>query len=501
MAIDYSKWDKIELSDDSDVEVHPNVDKKSFIKWKQQSIHEKRDKRNQDIKNLETQVSMYAALNKRVDKLLSNVSTEDLTERAKISKYLNANFDKTEKQVGEAVDPNIPTYNEMVEDLFEQLENDAKKEGKDPKDGEVIKSLCLKHRAKIDSVTVEANEKLKELYIEKSKLISSEDMHTGFNSSFLNKSKGNDGKDEVSEKLNAIADKNAVSSSAVEKLPILKPQLEFIDYKDDVMKLAPETEKFGRMSAGGYKASEEYLLKHMPIISEQQKDALIMKAFDYLSEDNEKMAYQVVHQSELLSYLREIYNLKKIPFLNIDEMKSCIEMFFKRVIYNTQNAQGRNSFLESVKTKFEHIKNRVQIMNEEQIQEGEGVETIQLKSLDDSTELEINLPDFNSTDPEEIRRVEVFNKLPVNMQDAIKTKNLDKINDVLSETPIDVAESYLDLFNEADIIGVRALLENEDEFKHLKDEYNKNQDDLEHLSIDEKSTKNNEPVSTADLVD
>lgn len=54
MAIDYSKWDKIELSDDSDVEVHPNVDKKSFIKWKQQSIHEQRFKRNQDIKNLET---------------------------------------------------------------------------------------------------------------------------------------------------------------------------------------------------------------------------------------------------------------------------------------------------------------------------------------------------------------------------------------------------------------------------------------------------------------
>jgi cell division cycle protein 37 len=27
--MDYSKWDKLELSDDSDIEVHPNIDKKS----------------------------------------------------------------------------------------------------------------------------------------------------------------------------------------------------------------------------------------------------------------------------------------------------------------------------------------------------------------------------------------------------------------------------------------------------------------------------------------
>lgn len=190
MAIDYSKWDKIELSDDSDVEVHPNVDKKSFIKWKQQSIHEQRFKRNQDIKNLETQVDMYSHLNKRVDRILSNLPESSLTDLPAVTKFLNANFDKMEKSKGENVDPEIATYNEMVEDLFEQLAKDLDKEGKDSKSPSLIRDAILKHRAKIDSVTVEAKKKLDELYKEKNAHISSEDIHTGFDSSFMNKQKG-----------------------------------------------------------------------------------------------------------------------------------------------------------------------------------------------------------------------------------------------------------------------------------------------------------------------
>ena len=40
--VDYSKWDKLELSDDEDFECHPNVDKKSMVRWKQAQIHKER---------------------------------------------------------------------------------------------------------------------------------------------------------------------------------------------------------------------------------------------------------------------------------------------------------------------------------------------------------------------------------------------------------------------------------------------------------------------------
>lgn len=508
MAIDYSKWDKIELSDDSDIEVHPNVDKRSFIKWKQQSIHETRVKRNQDIKNLETQVNMYGCLNRRVDKLLGSLKDSDLVEKDTLSKFLNANFDKHEKSAGDNVDPDIPSYNEMVEDLFEQLERDAKNDGKNPKDGGIIRQLVLKHREKIDNVTVEAKKKLEELYIEKNSLISSDDIKPGFDSGFMNK-KESEAEEKVAENLQkaAVAKAGVNSPTPVASLPNLPAT--FIEY-EDVMELAPETEAFGEIASSDYSKSEDYLVKHMPIISEQQKDALMMKAFEYQMKGDEKSTYRVIHQSELMGYIREIYDMKKITGLVSSEMKQVIEMFFQRVVRGT-NVQGKQSFLESVQAKFEHVKNRVRIMEQEHENEQEGVETIQLKSLDDSTELEVNLPDFNSEDPEERRRVEAFRKLPQNMQDAIKTKSLDKVNEVFADTPMKEAEEYLELFNEADIIGVKALLENEEDFKQLQDEY-ESQNKLEDLSIEgngRSSHKNEEPTvpvqenieDTADIVD
>lgn len=495
MPIDYSKWDKIELSDDSDIEVHPNVDKRSFIKWKQQSIHENRMKRNQDIKNLETQTEMYSCLNKRVDKLLQHLSDQDLVIKENVSKFLNANFDKSEKSEGDNVDPDIPSYNEMVEDLFDQLERDAKNEGKDPKDGSLIRQLILKHRKKIDDVTVEAKHKLEELYREKNALISSDDIKPGFDSGFMNKKETKE-EGKLAENLEKVA---AAKSDTTSVLPNLPQQ--FIEY-EDVMQLAPETEEFGKIASSDYAKSESYLLSHMPIISEQQKDALMMKAFEFQMKGDEKSTYRVIHQSELLAYIREIYDMKKITALVPSEMKQVITMFFQRVVRGS-NVAGKQSFLQSVQAKFDHVKNRVHIMEQEHQNEQEGVETIQLKSLDDSTELEVNLPNFESTDPEEIKRVEAFRKLPKVMQDAVKTRNLDRVNEVFAETPIKEAEEYLDLLNEADIIGVKALLESEADFKELQDQY-ENQSKLEELNLERKDESQSTQAnveSTADTVD
>ncbi|AJU83812.1 Cdc37p [Saccharomyces cerevisiae YJM1443] len=506
MAIDYSKWDKIELSDDSDVEVHPNVDKKSFIKWKQQSIHEQRFKRNQDIKNLETQVDMYSHLNKRVDRILSNLPESSLTDLPAVTKFLNANFDKMEKSKGENVDPEIATYNEMVEDLFEQLAKDLDKEGKDSKSPSLIRDAILKHRAKIDSVTVEAKKKLDELYKEKNAHISSEDIHTGFDSSFMNKQNGGAKPLEAtpSEALSSAAESNILNKLAKSSVPQT-----FIDFKDDPMKLAKETEEFGKISINEYSKSQKFLLEHLPIISEQQKDALMMKAFEYQLHGDDKMTLQVIHQSELMAYIKEIYDMKKIPYLNPMELSNVINMFFEKVIFNKDKPMGKESFLRSVQEKFLHIQKRSKILQQEEMDESnaEGVETIQLKSLDDSTELEVNLPDFNSKDPEEMKKVKVFKTLiPEKMQEAIMTKNLDNINKVFEDIPIEEAEKLLEVFNDIDIIGIKAILENEKDFQSLKDQYEQDHEDatMENLSLNDRDGggDNHEEVKhTADIVD
>ncbi|SCW04152.1 LAFE_0H07228g1_1 [Lachancea fermentati] len=499
MPIDYSKWDKIELSDDSDIEVHPNVDKSSFIRWKQQSIHEQRAKRNQDIKNLEFQLEMNSRLNKRVDKLLKDLPDQELVDLDIVRKTLNANFDKTEKGEGDNVDPDMPPYNEMVEDLIEQLQNDAKKEGKDPGDGSVIRSMIQQHRAKIDNVSEQARQKLEELYQEKRNLISSEDIHTGFEKSFVNKAS------EKEDKEGRFLPRKA---DAPNDIVLPSPPQTFIEYQDDIMKLAPETEEFGKIPETDLKASETFLLNHLPIISEQQKDALMMSAFEYQMAGEEAMARRVIHQSELLAYIREIYEMKKIPHLQVKELSEVIKMFFEKVMFNKSNEMGKKSFLESVNAKIEHVKQRVKVIEQEE--EQEGVETIQLKSLDDSVKLEVNLPDFESTQHEEQLKQAAFNKLPVQMQDAVRSQSLDRINEVFADMPIEEAEKVLDLLNEGNIIAVNALLEDENEFRELQEQYH-NEQGIEDLSIDENSKVQSEGqssptstdgfVSTSEVVD
>lgn len=52
------------------MEVHPNVDKKSFIKWKQRDIHEKRETRKQELAAYRTELG----INDTLEPLLKDVS-------------------------------------------------------------------------------------------------------------------------------------------------------------------------------------------------------------------------------------------------------------------------------------------------------------------------------------------------------------------------------------------------------------------------------------------
>jgi cell division cycle protein 37 len=55
--VDYSKWDNIELSDDEDIECHPNIDKKSFVRMRQRKIHEERSERRHGIEQYGKQLT------------------------------------------------------------------------------------------------------------------------------------------------------------------------------------------------------------------------------------------------------------------------------------------------------------------------------------------------------------------------------------------------------------------------------------------------------------
>lgn len=90
MPLDYSKWDNLELSDDSDIEVHPNVDKRSMIKWKQEAIHRERAERKAKIEYLEKFIPQQQNVLKKVHELMATLNQgEDLEGVQSVVKALD----------------------------------------------------------------------------------------------------------------------------------------------------------------------------------------------------------------------------------------------------------------------------------------------------------------------------------------------------------------------------------------------------------------------------
>ncbi|KAJ2357940.1 hsp90 co-chaperone Cdc37, partial [Coemansia sp. RSA 2611] len=73
MPIDYSKWDNLELSDDSDVEVHPNIERGTFMRLRQQKIREDRENRRIRKERAEALIAMNKDLVERISQLRDKV--------------------------------------------------------------------------------------------------------------------------------------------------------------------------------------------------------------------------------------------------------------------------------------------------------------------------------------------------------------------------------------------------------------------------------------------
>lgn len=484
MPIDYSKWDKIEISDDSDVEVHPNVDKQSFIRWKQRDIHEKRMQRNIEIKSILIQLTMYAKLNERVDYLLEKLTSTELLDNTKVMSVLNSEFDPQEKfdydklikdkgltlrkglkdlKFDREEIENTPCYNEMIEDLFVQIKDDHPET---KTDGDKLIEHLREHRKKIDDVLSKQTIKLDDLLYQKAQLIVSDDLHTGFDRSFLNKDKP---EEEVKQDTPKASQTKKTTVTTTETINLPKPIEDKSDKEIlDELELLPATKEFAKIPSDNLSEAAEFLIKHPSICTEQQKDALIMTAFDLQLENKSEEAKHIIHQSLLLQYVGQLSGNGKAAPANVI---NTIKLFFSKIA--AESSPAKHAFLEDVNQTFTHIKGRCEIIKEEQRQNalnneetGEEEALIQLKALDDNTELLVNIP------KEGTKEYEIFTtKLPIEFQNAIKTESIDEVNKEFAKLKIEDAEKILEIFNECGVIGISGYIEDEKEFEELKKEY------------------------------
>jgi len=332
MVLDYSKWDALELSDDSDIEVHPNVDKRSFIRAKQNQIHQQRWQRRHEIQTLKYERIINDGLLERIDRLLGALrqhedSTRDPQElifQSLIESAGDPSLDQPPPPP-EGVhthEKEQPKYSQMMSSLVDQV----KKEVEESKPENRFKAYITGvqgHKDKVLGLQQELLEKLAQLEKEESSRITSDDIHTGFDSSYVNRSKEK-GKAPATSKKDTVELLNpnfakkddfvAQSSGADADVEDGGPE----DEEEDI-KPSDLAKEFAKIKLGDYRSCLQFISEHPEIVAERETDGLLVEAFNSQMEGKSEYARQCVHQGLLLQYCRSLG-------------RDGISLFFKRYV-------------------------------------------------------------------------------------------------------------------------------------------------------------------------
>jgi cell division cycle protein 37 len=453
--------DALELSDDSDIEVHPNVDKKSFIRAKQAQIHQERDRRRHQIKTLKYERIINDGLTERIDRLLTALKSHkgaaaDGSQNADALVFQSM-MESTMAAVGdngedrpppppEGVHDYVkekPSYPQMMASLIDQVKKEVDESKTDNRLDGFISGL-EEHKARVVGLQKELLAKLAELEKEEKRHITSDDLHEGFNYSNVKK--------------NETATTTPASSSKTESVELLNPSKrpeptrtesgqssgadadveEGTAVDDDSVEASPLGKQFSKIKAGDYSACLEFISKYPQILNEQETDGLLVEAFNSELDGKHKHAKQCVHQALLIQYCRQLGG------------RDGVQLFFKRI--TTKDHQANKLFTDDVDSTYRRIHTRAaEILKEraENPQSAEGVEQIQLHAVDPNTTINIVVPPAKPTseDPEQREAEEqnraIFDTFPPGLQRALESGKLDEVNKVLAKMSVDEAEEVV----------------------------------------------------------
>lgn len=482
MPVDYSKWDALELSDDSDIEVHPNVDKRSFIRAKQNQIHQQRFERRREIDTLKYERIINDGLLERINALLDALKTHQEEAQTKDPDQL-----VFQSMLESAADPAKdeppkppegvythqkepqPAYSKMMAGLIDQV----KKEVDEKKSNERFKDYLdgvRGHLTKVQNLQQELLAKLAQLEKEESSKITSDQLHDGMNYTSIARSKPKEPSkptppakpQKKAKEPELLNPKAGLASSAREQLQradspvssgaeadieddnlLTHPQEEDAEDNDDALKLSSDGKAFAKIKVGDFKASLDFIGKHYDdIVNEKIQEALLGEAFEAQLKGQDRYAKQCVHQSLLVQYCRNLG-------------RDGVGVFFKRM--QTPGHQAQKVFVDDVNNTYGHIKTRTtELKKQEQEAEAKGgVEQIQLHAVEPGTEIHINVPQAGSSDPNEVEARKTFESFPPGLQRALESGSLDKVNEVLGKMAVDEAEQIVEKLGNGGMLSLQ----------------------------------------------
>ena len=320
MVLDYSKWDALELSDDSDIEVHPNVDKRSFIRAKQNQIHQQRNDRRREIDTLKYERVINDGLLRRIDTLLSVLRGHEAEAKeqnafiyqALITSAGDPDDDEPPKPPeGVHTEEEQPRYSQMMGSLMDQV----KKEVDESKTDDWYKAYLKGvegHRKKVIGLQRELVERLNQLEKEEGRKITSDSIHTGFNTSFVSKEKEKPTKTEKKKAETVeVLNPGTLDGNKLERFDSAQSSgadadIEEVAEDDEHIEPSELGKKFATIKSGDYRACLQFISEHREVLAERETDALLMEGFEAQMKGKQEYAKKCVHQALLLQYCRTL---------------------------------------------------------------------------------------------------------------------------------------------------------------------------------------------------
>ena len=425
--------------------MHPNVDKRSFIRAKQNQIHSERLQRKNQIEGLKYDRIINDGLIERISALLAAL-------KARASEAASRNpgevaFQAVMESVGKAGDDKPPpppegvyaepreqpTYSRMMVTLLDQVNKALDEKKPDDRYGAMVEEI-QGHKDKVVGLQKELLAKLKEEEKAEKKKITSADIHTGFDSSHVAKSKPTDKKGDSAqlELLNPSFSTAGESSKSTGG-----------DDDDEEVEASPAAKQFAQIKPNDYNASLQFLSQNSQILAERETDGILVMAFDAALEKKDDYSRQCVHQALLLQYCRSLG-------------KDGIAMFFKRIM-SREGHKAQEVFYKDVQDTYMRIRNRSREIIAERAKEGDGVEQIQLHAVEPGTVIQIRIPPADSEEEEVKRAREIFDGFKPEMKKALESGELDEVNTVLGKMKVDEAEELVGLFGEVSILRAATL--------------------------------------------
>jgi cell division cycle protein 37 len=337
MPVDYSKWDALELSDDSDIEVHPNVDKRSFIRAKQNQIHQQRYERRHQIETLKYERIINDGLLQRIDTLLAALRSHGAQAKHPDEFIMQAlveiagdprGDDPPKPPEGVHSKSEQPHYSQMMASLVDQVKQKHGTQAADDWSQSYVAGV-EEHQKKIQDLQKELIQKLGDLEAEEGRKITSDSIHTGFNKSFMSKDTpkpkpaANPKVEKTVEVLNPgtlqqdFSRQDGVQSPGADA-DVDEPLKSTQDVdEEELAELSDLSRAFATIKPGDYNACRRFIAENRDVVTERETDALLVEAFNALTDGKNDYGKQCIHQGLLLQYCRSLG-------------KDGVDIFFKR---------------------------------------------------------------------------------------------------------------------------------------------------------------------------